>query len=120
MLRRASDPRIAPYVSLVVVEMGEGRSGFSERERRSDMEMLAAQVSAMLYLACVSYLSIHYIIVSHVQTACMLLIKDQLKVGDELLIQLRKVLYEPFLRPKTKEKLLIDLLSQWRSQERSM
>ena len=60
MLRKASVPRMEPYVSFVVVGMGEGVSGLSERERSSDIEMLAAQVSAMLYLAWVSYLSIHW------------------------------------------------------------
>jgi hypothetical protein len=38
---------------------------FSVRLSRSSIDILAAQVSAMLYLAVVSWLSIHFSVVSH-------------------------------------------------------
>lgn len=56
--RSFCEPRIGPYVSLVDSDRGDPPR-WSLREPKSSTEIEAAQVSAMLYLAVVSYSSIH-------------------------------------------------------------
>src|SRR5271163_746214 len=60
LFRNSDEPRISPYVNFFAMGSRAASRLVSARLAKSSSDMLAAHVSATLYLAVVSWVSIHF------------------------------------------------------------